>query len=584
MRIRIILMIMTMLFGAVLVHRSTLSSEAQTIFPITSITGYEFADLKWETVVNNGEPMPNATVNFSSYGQPSVNEKGLVVFRARSTGRESSGGNRQTGVYLRRGAKGAIRPLADLDTMVPQPNNLDTYFREFPSIARIAMKADYPATRGSHQPVYEFEIGEEETTRVGTTGLYMELGGPVTAAVSKLGGESGIAPGYEHMAVPGHPDIVFDVFPGAPTVADDGTIAFKGNYTVDAVGLTGIFFRKMLNAPGGPTEPIQRIASSEVLIPNLPAGVEPMNFGWTSPPTIAGNKIAFLGGDNEDDPSYGGIYIADIAPDAPLTPIATFDEILPGTGRQLTSIGEAVSFDGTYLAFWAAWGEETKTVRLYCPEDGNMNLLLFCNSVESGSVFDEVTQRWYQEREVPVNQGIFVFDIKKGIAYEVANTEQFDDFVFWGYSGKAPGTGGGGGDDHGGADDAEPPRWRSAAFLAVSDGRVAFKARTGEIDENNVYLDPVDGIYFGNPMRNSELLTIVETGFDGSMIDPEIPTALLPIIGVGIERDSFRGRYLAITVSMAVETEDETEELTDWAGIYLTSVGGNPKPVKAKQR
>jgi hypothetical protein len=575
---------MIIVSGGMLIHRSTLKTEAQDTFPTTSVTGFEFADLRWEAVVNNGDPMPNATVNFSSYGQPSVNEKGLVVFRARSTGQESSGGNRQTGIYLRQGTKGMIRPMADLDTMVPQPNNLDTYFTEFPSIPRIAMNADYPATRGNHRPVYEFDIGEEETTRVGTTGLYMELGGPVTMAVSKLGGEVGMAPGYAHLAVPGHPGLPFDVFPGAPTVADDGTIAFKGNFTVDSVGLTGIFFRRMMNAPGGPTEPIQRIASSETLIPNLPPGVPPMNFGWTSPPTIAGNKIAFLGGDNEDDPSYGGIYLTDLATDPLLTPIATIGEVLPGTGRQLTSIGEAVSFDGNYIAFWGAWGEETKTVRLYCPEDGSTPLLAFCNSTESGSIFDDATQRWFQEREVPVNQGIFVVDIKKGVAYEVANTEQFDDFVFWGFSGKAPGTGGGGGDEGGGDDDAEPPRWRAASFLALSDGRVAFKARTGEIDDTNVYLDPVDGIYLGNPTKSSDLFTIAETGFDGSSIDPEIPVGLLPIIGVGIERDGFRGKYLTLTVSMALETEDETEELTDWAGIYVTSISGNPRPVKAKNK
>jgi hypothetical protein len=572
---------MMMMFTGLLIHRSTLTTGAQHIFPKESITDLAVADLKWETVVNNGDPMPNATVNFSSYGQPSVNENGLVAFRARSTGRESSGGNRQTGIYLRQGTKGSIRPIVDLDTMVPQPNNLDTYFTEFPSIPRIAMKADYPATRGNHEPVYEFDIGDEETTRVGTTGLYIQLGSPVVTAVSKLGGEAGIAPGYEHMAVPGHPDVVFDVFPGAPTVGDDGTVAFKGNYTVDGVGLTGIFFRRMIDAPSGPTEPIQRIASAETMIPNLPSGVPPMNFGWTSPPTIAGSKIAFLGGDNEDDPSYGGIFLADIAADPLLTPIATFGEILPGTGRQLTSIGEAISFDGTYLAFWGAWGEETKSVRLYCPEDGSQPLLAFCNSSESGSIFDEAAQRWFQEREVPVNQGIFVADIKKGIAYEVANTEQFDDFVFWGFSGKAPGTGG---DQGGGDDDAELPRWRAASFLAVSDGRVAFKARTGEIDDNNVYLNPVDGIYLGNATKNMDLLTIVETGFDGSLIDPEISTGLLPIVGVGIERDSFRGRYLTLAVSMAVETEDETDELTDWAGIYVTSVGGNGKPVKPKEK
>lgn len=578
MRSRIYFLIVITLLGSIFFLRdSTWNTRAQNKgserkierAPAETPADKVLASLKWRTVVNNGVMMPNSTVNFSSYGQPSVNERGLVVFRARSTGQESSGGNRQTGIYTRNMLKGPVRAMLDLDTMVPEPNNLGTYFQEFPSIPRISARSEYAASRGNHQPVYEFPIGDEETTRVGTTGLYMAAGGIPITAVSKLGGEAGIAPGYEHMAVPGHPEIVFDVFPGAPTVADNGTIAFKGNYTVDEVPMTGIFYRRIINAPGGPTEPIQRIASSEMPIPNLPPGVPPMNFGWTSPPTIAGNKIAFLGGDNEDDPSYGGIYIADIAPDAPLTPIVTFGETLPGTGRQLNWIGEAVSFDGNYLAFWGAWGDETKTVRLYCPEDGSQPLLNFCNSPESGSIFDPTTSKWYQERQVPVDQGIFVYDLKSGTAYEVASTATFDDFVFWGFSGKAPGTGGGG---SGGDDDAEPPRWRSAAFLAVSLGRVAFKARTGELDENDVYINPVDGIYLSGITAGSNLVTVAETGQDGSLIDPDIPTGLLPIVGVGIERDGFRGKYLALTVSMALETEDEEDELTDWAGIYVTTV------------
>lgn len=113
-------------------------------------------------------------------------------------------------------------------------------------------------------------------------------------------------------------------------------------------------------------------------------------------------------------------------------------------------------------------------------------------------------------------------------------------------------------------DDAEPPRWLSAPFLAVSNGRVVFKARTGERDENNVYVDPVDGIYLGCIAARSDVVTIVETGFDGSTIDPEIPPGILPVVGVGIERDGFRGKYLALTVSMALETESEEDELTDW--------------------
>ncbi|MDI1243699.1 MAG: hypothetical protein PSX80_17450 [bacterium] len=581
MRIKILLLLTAVLFTGVLVSRFTTPSEAQQLrnssIRSTSVTGLPMADLGWEAIVNNGQMMPNATVNFSSYGQPSVNENGTVVFRARSTGREGSGGNRQTGVYLRKGTRGAIRPVADLDALVPHPNNLGTLFREFPAIPRIAMKEDFPATRGIHKPVCEFSLGGDETTRVGTTGLYMELGShAAVTAMSKLGGEAGFAPGFEYFEVPGFTELPFDVFPGAPTIADDGTIAFKGNFTVNGVGKTGIFFRRVLDTPGGGTAPVEMIASSDTQIPNLPAGMN-LNFGSTAPPTIAGDQIAFLGLDNEDNPSYGGIYVAPIEAAATLTPIAEIGAVLAGTERQLSRIGEALSFDGRYISFWAAWGTEMKTLRLYCPEDGNKDLLEFCNSEEGGSIFDPTANRWYQMREVPVNQGIFVYDLREGTADQVATSEDFDDFVFWGYSGKAPGTGSS-------EEDAEEPRWRAASFVAASDGRVAFKARTGAIDSNNMYVDPVDGIYIGYPGKMKGLLTVIETGNDGASMDPMIPVGLLPITGVGIERDGFRGKYLAISVAMGIETEDETEELTDWAGIYRTMINGKPKAIKIKNK
>jgi hypothetical protein len=35
-------------------------------------------------------------------------------------------------------------------------------------------------------------------------------------------------------------DIPFDVFPGSPSIDNEGMIAFKGNYAVDGVGKTGV--------------------------------------------------------------------------------------------------------------------------------------------------------------------------------------------------------------------------------------------------------------------------------------------------------------------------------------------------------
>ena len=567
MKLRFFLILTIALLASFYFLRLAAPSEAQSAAPTP--TSFLLADLKWSTVVDNAYLIPHSPVeiNFSSYGQPSVNSKGTVVFRARSTGKEGSGGNRQTGIYLRNGTTDDIRAMIDLNTPVPEPNNLDISFREFPAIPRIALNRDYPATRGIHQPVYEYNLTPDTTTKVGTTGIYTEMsaGSPMTAT-SKLAA----APGFEFYGVPGYIALPFDVYPGAPTITDDGTVAFKGNFTVDGVGKTGIFFRRMTNAPMGGTAAVEMIADSYTEIPNWPG----MYFGSTAPPSAAGNQIAFLGLDNEDEPTAGGIYVAPIAAGATLTPIVEIGKTLAGTDKQLTRIGEGLSFDGRYIAFWGAWGTDMKTVRLYCPTDGNKKLLLFCNSSASGSFQDE-NGLWYQDKLVPVNQGIFVYDLHKATAYQVASTPDFSDFVYWGYSGKAPG------DDS--EEDGEPPRWRSASFMAVSDGRVAFKARTGTLDgDTHIWLDtPTDGIYVGAE-KSTQILKVIESGMDGAFIDAAIPVTM-PVTGMGIERDGFRGKYLVITVSMALEeTEEETDEITDWAGIYMTSITSQAKPVKTK--
>jgi hypothetical protein len=519
---------------------------------------FSVAQVQWQTIVNNSFAIPGTGIFYSSYGQPSVNSSGFVVFRARSTG-----GERQTGIYARQFPKGNVEDVADLETLVPYPNNLETVFSEFPSIPRIAPNTQMIATRGNHKPVYKYLLPDETETRVGTTGLYVQLnGGLFVNGASKLG----LAPGFGKYAVPNtDPAVAFDVFPGAPAIADNGSIAFKGNYTVNNVGKTGIFFRDLLSTPGGGKSSVQLIANSDTEIPNAPPSFRAMTFGSTAPPTIAEGRVVFTGLDNEDDPHFGGIYMAWLTPNPQLRTLVGIDQQMPGVNVPgLSRIGEALSFDGRYVAFWGAWGNETKTVRLYCPEDGNADLLAYCNGVDPNSIFDETSGRWYQEKLVMLNQGIFIYDIYGDHAYMVSHTEgDFNDFTYWGYSGKPPGVGP--------EDDAEPPRWRSTAFLAVSDGIVAFKARTGLMDKNGVYINPIDGIYMRDAILRTPIETLAETGMDGEILDPSTPTGVgptIPIVGLGIERDSFRGNKLAISASMA-------NDVTSWGGIYMANVSRN---------
>jgi hypothetical protein len=450
-----------------------------------------------------------------------------------------------------------VRVVADIDSFVPFPNNLNVKFTEFPSIPRISVNEPNIATRGNHKPVYKYLLPDGTETRAGTTGLYVELGNnPLITGASKLG----TVPGFEHQSVPNtFPLVAFGGYPGSPAINDEGTVAFKGNYTENNTGKTGIFFRQLLNTPGGGNDQVNLIANSNTEIPNAPPSFKALTFGSTAPPSVVGNDVVFVGLDNEDNPNYGGIFMAPLKPSPPLRTLVSIGEQLPGLKvPPLTRIGEGLSFDGSYLAFWGAWGNETKTVRLYCPVDGNADLIAYCNGPDPNSIYDNRRREWYQEKQVPVEQGIFVLDVLAERAFLVADsTSDFNDFLFWGYSGKAPGTGS--------DEDAEPPRWRSAAFLSVSDGLIAFKARTGLLNKYNVYTNVVDGIYMHNTLFGGSLQTIIETGMNGTAVDPMLHDSGMQVVGMGIEREGLRSRNLAITVTMANAEES-------WGGVYLANV------------
>lgn len=531
----------------------------------------------WEVVVNNGDFMPtdlcDPTVptpttppcrKFNSYNQPSVNANQLVVIRARSKGGQG-GGQPVHGVYTRdMDAAGPVVKILDRRTLVPEPNNLDSLFIEPPSFPRIDIGSDTMATRGNHQPVWRYFLEDGTETRVGTTGVYTNPFGDLITGASKLGGVLE----FSFFEVPEAPGTPFDVFPGAPAVTDGATIAFKGNYTVNLVGKTGVYYRDLGDAPAGGTGPVVLIANNtDSLIPGTDT-----TFGSTAPPSAANRQMVFAGFDIEEAPTLGGIYLAplDGTTKPPLRTLVSIGGRVPGesNGTTFNRLGEGVSFDGRFVAFWGAWGAETKTLVLQCREEGNADRVAFCKEQHPGGF----------TTTVPVNQGIFVHDLQTQQTRVVAKSPaDFDDFVYWNFSGRTPGTGEG-------DDDGELARWRSASFVAVSglvDGSLtdatfhaALKARTGDVVDG-AYVNPVDGIYLRKGPGQSQILTMVETGMDGSLIDPEAvfdddedpatPPVALPVTEMGLERDGFRGNSLAINLSMG------TEE-AGWAGVYLTEV------------
>ena len=318
----------------------------------------------------------------------------------------------------------------------------------------------------------------------------------------------------------------------------------------------------------------------------------------TAPPSAAGQRVVFSGFDDEDNPTLGGIYLAaPLQSQPPLDTLVSIGERVPGESKNDTfnGLGEGGAFDGRHVGFWGSWGEETKTVRLYCPMEGNKDRIAYCNQnlvcEDTGeilgaenSVCDDPNDPnyspnpddriCYQDKEVPVNQGFFVHDINTRRTWTVAKTgAPFDEFLFWNFSGKTPCTGGGHSEE-GDADDGEPARWRSSAFVAVS-GRgatfkAAFKARTGELDEDGVYVDSVDGIYLGRwPAQGQPpVVTVLDTTMDGQTLDPEAP-ADSTISELGLELEGLRGDWLAVSAKMGIEGGEEED---DMAGIYLTEL------------
>jgi hypothetical protein len=182
---------------------------------------------------------------------------------------------------------------------------------------------------------------------------------------------------------------------------------------------------------------------------------------------------------------------------------------------------------------------------------------------------------------VPKSQGFFLRDMQTGTTTVIARTgdvvdgRTIEDFVYWNFSGRVPGKG------HGGEEDPEETlelaRWRSTSFGAVSGtgapGMSVIKARfvdnnNGIDDEHALLLREV------KPSRIGELVPLLRTGDQGAMVDPEAPDGAV-ISALGIERDGFRGNWLAVNVSMLVAGDtlaaaagEESEEDTGWAGIY----------------
>ncbi len=504
------------------------------------------SQLSWETIANSATVAPGTANAFNSFNQPSINQSGLVVFRARTAG----SGSPVRGIYEASAAGGSpvVSAVAQVGDAVPDPNNSGGTFNEFPSFPRIGETGGAIVTRGQSTPVWTYTV-DGASTKVGTTGLFSTTGagGSLGTAASLLGA----VPDQGAYAVPGT-DVPagtrFDQFPGAPSI-DGTTVVFKGNYTVGTTGYTGVFYRDA----SGASNPTHLIANASTVIPGQPAGGT-VTFGSTAPPSAANGNVVFTGWDNESTPTLGGVYLAPLQDAPTLTTLASIGEQVPGQseGTTFTNFGEGLSYDGRFVAFWGSWGSAVETITLACPSDGNADLVAYCaTTYPNGYV-----------TTVPVNQGVFVYDTTTATLYPVAVSDQrFAGFLFWTFSGSPPGVGG--------STDTtrELPRWRASSFAAVSGlgggaFQVAFKASA---TNGNV------GIFLAQQAPDSapRVIVGVQTFDLGQTTDAAAPANSI-ISGVAIERDGFRGRYLAISVSML-----DPATSTGWTGIYVAAVPTN---------
>ncbi len=517
----------------------------------------------WATVVNNNSSAPDSTggEKFFSYNQPSVNDAGLVAFRARA--RTPKGGNNSgepvRGIFTRDMSvpNPAVNTIASNKApkdLVPGPNNNGGTFNENPAFPRMDASSNAVAFRGQSTPVLEYQTGRNPdgsaiTTKGGTSGVYTNPSGVLVSGATQLGNVNnsvhGSNPDLSHFQVPGTtPGTKFDQFPGAPTVTGN-VVAFKGNWTDPTLGgQTGIYYRDVV-ANGGLSAVVKIAGSGDVI-----EGSGGKTFDSTAPPSASGRNVVFTGLDNEQAPTAGGIYLSSL--DDPMHKLKALvsigvTSVGDALGSVFKSVGEALSFDGKSVGFWGSWGDSTRSVNVKCPTDGNAAIKAACLAQDQNGTVGDGLYTFL----VPEHQGVFLVDTDTGgISMKAQTGARFDDFLFWTFSG-APSDSGGDG-----TDDREPPRWRSTSFIAVDDLRIAFKGLNAS-GTTGLYGDFGAGID-----------TLLETGMDGALVDAA--AAGMQITSIGIERDGFRNGWLAINAGMA-----NADASLTMSGVYVAQV---PEP------
>ena len=152
---------------------ATRAAVACTAVALLQVAPARAADspLAWRTVANQATEIPSQDARFNAFNQPSVNQRGYVAFRGRSKGPQVP----TRGIYgsAATSSFASIETLFEDDFLVPQPNNLEAKFNEFPAFPRIDALVTNVVTRGQSGPVYRYTLPDDTETRVGTSGVYL---------------------------------------------------------------------------------------------------------------------------------------------------------------------------------------------------------------------------------------------------------------------------------------------------------------------------------------------------------------------------------------------------------------------------
>ncbi len=260
----------------------------------------------------------------------------------------------------------------------------------------------------------------------------------------------------------------------------------------------------------------------------------------------------FAGFDNEENPSLGGIYLAELGRETPELEalVSIGDPVLGETARRPGSAGWArVSLRRAVRGLLGRLGPGEPHDPTPLPDGGQQGPHCVLPHAVSGAggLTDQASR---QARHLPARY----LDRRDARSRQGAEGN-FEDFVFWNFSGRVPGIGGG---DEGGEDDGEPARWRSSAFIAVSGTATAFKAVTG--NRVGVYLSSQPGRQARH--RDRQPHRRPARGSGGTR-RPRLVTE------VGLEREGLRGDWLTVSAKMAVEGGTEEDGM---AGVYITQL------------